>query len=79
MGKALTITYDHVGDILYVDLEPSRPDEDTSEWAPGVVVRADRETGAVLGFEVQRFTKHAACGEGLTLPIEAELALRKVG
>lgn len=73
----MTISYDSEGDIRYIDLEPSRADEDTPECAPGVVVRSERGTGAVLGFEVQRLSRRASCEDGLRLPIAAEFIVRR--
>jgi len=74
MGADLTISYDEIGDILYVDIRPSQSGERTDELSPGVLVRSDPVTSMVLGFEVQGFRKRASGDDGIRLPIEARFA-----
>ena len=73
MGKELTAEYDKVGDILYLDVAPSTEDHVMIEVAPGALLRQNTLTGAIDGIEIHGFTRRAADGHGVTLPVGIDL------
>ncbi len=64
----MRLTYDPIGDILFMELSDAREDHRIREVAEGVLARIDRDTGEVEGFEIQGFRARASGEAGVFLP-----------
>jgi hypothetical protein len=73
MGERLTIHYDKVGDILYVDKVQPYADQDSDELGDEIVARFNPTTGAVENLEILFFSKRLELGESIELPLHADL------
>lgn len=71
--RELTITYDTVGDILYVDFVPRHAGQESDMVSDFVVARFDRETGQMDGFDVLFFAERARNGESTVVAIDERL------
>ena len=72
MGKALTLFYDPVGDILVVERLPAYPEQVTRSIGDGILVRERPGDGVIESVEVWNFTRRAAEREGLSIPLIGE-------
>lgn len=70
----LKVTYDEVGDILYLDTVAPYEGQVTRPIGEGVIVRCHPQSGAVENVEVWAFTSRAKGKDGIDLPILARLA-----
>jgi len=70
----LKVTYDEVGDILYLDTVAPYEGQVTRPVGEGVIVRCHPRSGAVENVEVWAFTSRAKGKDGIDLPILARLA-----
>jgi uncharacterized protein YuzE len=75
MDAKLTLTYDRVGDILYIDTRPPYAEQESDELGDEVVARSNPTTGAIENLEVLFFSKRLASNARLELPISADLRL----
>lgn len=75
MAARLTLRYDQVGDILYIDKVSPYPEQDSEELDNEIVVRMHPETGEVENLEILFYTARLRRGETLELPIVASLKL----
>jgi len=75
MEARLTLRYDQVGDILYIDKVPPYPEQDSEELDNEIVVRMHPTTGEVENLEVLFYTARLRRGETLELPVVASLKL----
>jgi hypothetical protein len=73
MADTLTITYDDVGDILYLDSVKPYSEQETMHLAPDVLGRLHPGTGAVENIEVLFFLSRVRSGGRVELPIEGFL------
>lgn len=77
---AMKVSYDEIGDILYIEFGGSRQRLVTHEAGDGVLVQVD-DAGSVRVIEVWNF-RHRTSGDGdITIPVEAVVrrALAHVG
>jgi uncharacterized protein YuzE len=72
--SGLRLSYDGVGDILYLDFVDEVPDDNVVEVGDGVLASLDEE-GRVAGMEVWNFRRRAANGS-IPLPLSFESAAR---
>lgn len=75
MAEKLKITYDDVGDILYLETVKPYAEQETMHLGPDVLGRINPRTGAIENIEILFFTKRARKGKGLALPVSADLQL----
>lgn len=75
MGTKLTVEYDEIGDILYLDVAPPTDDQVMIEVSPGTLLRQNTLTGRVEGIEVTGFRIRAAREDGIQVPVEIDLRL----
>ena len=75
MAARLTLRYDQVGDILYIDKVPPYPEQDSEEFDNEIVVRMHPTTGEVENLEILFYTARLRRGETLELPVIASLRL----
>jgi len=71
MEARLTVKYDQVGDILYIEKVPPYVGQESEELDYGVVARLNPQSGEIENLEILFFSQRIARGEGLTLPILA--------
>jgi uncharacterized protein YuzE len=73
----LNITYDRIGDILYLETVKPYPKQETRHLGADVLGRINPRTGAVENIEVLFFAKRAKKKSGFALPVFAELRTSK--
>jgi uncharacterized protein YuzE len=73
MGKALKLSYDAEGDILYIDTVAPHEGQRTSAVGEGVIVRSDADSGAVENVEIWAFMARASSEGGIEIPLTARL------
>ena len=69
----MKFTYDSVGDILYIDLVPQYPEQESDMIADTVVARTNPQTGRVENFEILFFTRTLQAGRVLEVPVDPGL------
>lgn len=80
METGLTMEYDRVGDILYVNKVQPYPEQQSTELAYGVIARSNPTTGEIENLEILFFKQRVERGEELNIPILANLRpLAKAG
>jgi uncharacterized protein YuzE len=76
MGEKLTLRYDRVGDILYIDKVQPYREQDSDEIGDEIVARLNPDTGEVENVEILFFSKRLEKGEVvMELPISGSLHL----
>ena len=75
MGTKITVEYDEVGDILYLDVAPPTEDQVMLEVAPGTLLRKNTRTGVIEGVEILGFRRRSVPNEGLEVPVVVDLKL----
>lgn len=75
MDEKLTILYDHVGDILYIETVPPYSEQESEELGDEVVARLNPNTGAIEALEVLFFSRRTDGNSALELPVAAMLRL----
>ncbi len=73
MAAGLTVRYDPVGDILYIDTVPPYSEQESDEIDDEIVGRMSPTSGAIENLEALFFSKRALDGTPLVLPILARL------
>ncbi len=71
MGKKLTVTYDKIGDILYVDKVKPYAEQESTELEDYVVARYNPATGELENLEILFFTRRLRDGKVLEIPVDA--------
>jgi uncharacterized protein YuzE len=74
MDKILTLRYDKVGDILYIDTCPPYSDQESEEIGDEVVARLNPTSGEIENLEILFFSKRSQ-ESAVTLPISADFKL----
>jgi len=69
----LTITYDEIGDILYLETVKPYPEQETEHLGPDVLGRINPRTGEIENIEVLFFRERRWGGRALALPVLAEM------
>jgi hypothetical protein len=69
----LNITYDDIGDILYLETVKPYPKQETKHLGPDVLGRLNPRTGAIENIEILFFTERAKKAKGLVLPVFAKM------
>jgi uncharacterized protein YuzE len=75
MDKGLTLKYDREADILYIDMRPPYPEQETEELGDEVIARLNPTTGEIENLEVLFFSTRLLRSDLLELPVVAELRL----
>lgn len=75
METNLTLRYDKVGDILYIDICSPYPEQESEEIGDDIVARFNPKFGEVENIEILFFSKQLANQTPLQLPVEATLRL----
>ena len=75
MARRLTLRYDKVGDILYIEKCPPYKEQDSEELADEIAVRLNPNSGDVETVEINFFSKRMAEEPAIELPVNAVLRL----
>jgi len=73
MAEKLTLKYDAVGDILYINKCSPYADQESQELDYGIVARLNPETEEIENIEVMFFSKRFLESNVFELPIVADL------
>lgn len=73
MGTGLSLRYDKVGDILYIDAVAPYAEQESDRLGDDIVGRMNPETGAVENLEVLFFSHRLDRGDVIDLPVRALL------
>ena len=73
MGTRLTVEYDEVGDILYLDVGEPGLDQVMVEVSPGAMLRTEGVPGTVQGIEIHGFRRRATREDGISIPVGVDL------
>ena len=77
MASRLTLQYDRVGDILYIETRAPYPEQESDELDDEIIARLNPETGQVESLEILFFSTRFRDGGVCELPVTAELYLAK--
>ena len=77
MASRLTLQYDRVGDILYIETCPPYPEQDSDELDDHIIARSNPETGQIESLEILFFSTRLDDKGVCELPVTAELSLAK--
>jgi len=69
MDKKLTLRYDKIGDILYIDTCPPYPAQESEELGDEIIARLNPISGSVENLEVLFFSQRTEPLNLLELPI----------
>ena len=75
MAKKLTVRYDKIGDILYIDTCTPYADQDSEELGDEIIARLNPISNLVENLEILFFSKRWDILNLLELPISAVLQL----
>ena len=75
MASRLTLQYDRVGDILYIETCLPYPEQDSDELDDQIIARSNPETGQVESLEILFFSTRLDDKGVFELPVTAELHL----
>ncbi|MBI3450058.1 MAG: DUF2283 domain-containing protein [Acidobacteria bacterium] len=75
MEAPLTVEYDKVGDILYINKCSPYAEQESDELEYGVVARLNPTSRDVENLEILFFSRRIANGETLRLPVLADFHL----
>lgn len=75
MAEKLTVRYDKIGDILYLDTCPPYPEQESEELGDEIIARLNPTSGAVENLEILFFSTRWDTLDLLELPISAALQL----
>jgi uncharacterized protein YuzE len=73
MASRLTLQYDRVGDILYIETCPPYPEQESDELDDEIIARFNPETGQVESLEILFFSRRLLNGGVCELPVTAEM------
>jgi uncharacterized protein YuzE len=69
MDKKLTLRYDKIGDILYIDTCPPYPTQESEELGDEIIARLNPTSGSVENLEILFFSQRTEPLNLLELPI----------
>ncbi len=73
MDTLLTFQYDREADILYINLRPPYPEQESEELGDEVIARLNPVTGAIENLEVLFFSTRLLRKSLFALPVSAHL------
>jgi hypothetical protein len=73
VAENLNISYDRVGDILYLETTKPYARQQTKHLAPDVLGRCNPDTGDIENIEILFFARKAGGRKGIDLPVLARL------
>jgi hypothetical protein len=75
MKSNITIRYDKIGDILYIDQCLPYPEQESEEIGDEIIARLNPENGNIENLEILFFSKRLQTQNIFELPILAQLQL----
>lgn len=75
MAENLTLKYDSVGDILYINKCSPYPGQESEELGDDIIARFNPETGEIENLEVLFFSQRLTEQKELNLPLKVHLQL----
>ena len=75
MDKNITLRYDKIGDILYIDVCPPYPEQESEEIGEEIVARMNPQSGKIENLEILFFSKRLEQNSSWELPVNAALKL----
>jgi len=75
MKSKLTIRYDKIGDILYLDQCSPYPEQRSEEIGDEIVARFNPESGNIENLEILFFSKRLESQTQFELPLTAQFSL----
>jgi uncharacterized protein YuzE len=75
MKAKLTLRYDKVGDILYIDKCPPYKEQDSQELDDEIGVRLNPTSGEIETVEINFFSQRVANDAALEIPVNATIQL----
>jgi uncharacterized protein YuzE len=75
MDKKLTLRYDKIGDILYIDTCPPYFEQESEELGDEIIARLNPTSGSVENLEILFFSQRTEPLNLLELPISPTLRL----
>jgi len=75
MKSNITIRYDKIGDILYIDQCLPYPEQETEEIGDEIIARLNPDNGNIENLEILFFSKRLQTQNIFELPIVAQLQL----
>ncbi len=73
MEQRLTFQYDRDADILYINLVPPYPEQESEELGDEIIARLNPKTGKIENLEILFFTSRLLRRDFFSLPITAEM------
>ena len=77
MAQKLTLRYDEVGDILYIDQVAPYPEQESEDIGDEIIARLNPNTKKIENLEVLFFSTRLHGVAHLELPVEADLQLSR--
>jgi len=75
MKSNMTIRYDKIGDILYIDQCVPYPEQESEEIGDEIIARLNPDNGNIENLEILFFSKRLQTQNIFELPIVAQLQL----
>ncbi len=75
MKSNITIRYDKIGDILYIDQCVPYPEQESEEIGDEIIARLNPDNGNIENLEILFFSKRLQTQNIFELPIVAQLQL----
>jgi len=75
MKSNMTVRYDKIGDILYIDQCVPYPEQESEEIGDEIIVRLNPDNGNIENLEILFFSKRLQTQNIFELPIVAQLQL----
>ena len=73
MDAQLTMRYDRIGDILYIETRTPYAEQESEELDESVVARKNPSTGEIENLEVLFFSERLKRGDELRLPVSIHM------
>jgi uncharacterized protein YuzE len=73
MEQGLTFQYDREADILYINLVPPYPEQESEELGDEIIARLNPQTGKIENLEILFFSSRLLRRELFSLPIVVEM------
>ena len=73
MGQRLKITYDQIGDFLFLDVCRPYPEQDSNEIDSAIVARFNPKTGEIETLEILFFESRLKLDNEIRIPVTATL------
>ena len=73
MNNQMSVKYDRVSDILYIDACEPYAEQESDQIATGVIARMNPRTGEVENLEVLHFQSRFESGDRFRIPVSLDM------